>query len=591
MTHWRTSLLISVPTLLGAAACGWAGVLQSVPGSIAASAVLVAYVGLACVWLNRPWAELANLAQGLAPTDKASGRIGADSDRQRLQQSFQAARHRIDADSARIAELETQLGAARIAAARADDAKRAFLQSVGHELRTPLNAVIGMTHLSMQTALSPQQRDYLERADRSAHSLLRQIESILDFVRLEAGDLQTAHVAFNLEDVVEGVLDTATHAAGDKPLTVRVERDANIPGTLVGDAQRLGQVLTALADSVVGTADAGEIIIGARLLGVDAGRAQVAFEVGCAGRDLNRPWRSTRSNTASMDKAAVRNRGGGDLGINVSQRLVAALGGRLQVERRAPSGGIRFGFTLPLALAADEPPCDASSTTCRQAEVVASRHDINRTRPTVPAPRQPQMNLDGIRLRLNGDSHLLRRLLLRFRTDHAHFVDDYASLFHAEDRFGASQLARALESAAASLGADELKQSVARLATKRRSNDDPGLELNHVRELLEHLLAEIDDKLARQDSPTLPQRAPRDDSRAVDNQIALALQHLSELLAEFDAAAINHFEDLRPSLRGLVAQERIDDLQRAIHGFDFTLAQHRLQGLAAELCVQLQATL
>ncbi len=76
----------------------------------------------------------------------------------------------------------------------------------------------------------------------------------------------------------------------------------------------------------------------------------------------------------------------------------------------------------------------------------------------------------------------------------------------------------------------------------------------------------------------------------VDGQIAHALQHLSELLSDFDAAAINHFEDLRPSLRGLVSQARIEDLQRAIHGFDFMLAQYRLQPLAADLCVPLRET-
>ncbi len=159
----------------------------------------------------------------------------------------------------------------------------------------------------MRTSLSPQQRDYLERADRSAHSLLRQIDSILDYVRLEAGDLQTLHLAFNLEDVIEGVVDTAIHAAGDKPLTVRLERDPNIPDALAGDAQRLGQVLTTLADTIVKTADAGEIIIGARLLGIDAGRAQIAFEVGCTGRGLNHPRQSPQYNADSTDKAAVGN--------------------------------------------------------------------------------------------------------------------------------------------------------------------------------------------------------------------------------------------------------------------------------------------
>jgi signal transduction histidine kinase/HPt (histidine-containing phosphotransfer) domain-containing protein len=581
MTHWRTSLLISVPILLGVAVCSWTGVLQSVTGSIFASAVLIAFVGIACVWLSRPWTRLPDLARRLA--------LGAESDRSGSdrQQFLEAPRDHINADKARIAELETQLAAARTAAARADDAKRAFLQSVGHELRTPLNAVIGMTHLSMQTSLNPQQRDYLERADRSAQSLLRQIDGILDYVRLEAGNLETAHLAFDWEDVVERVVDTAMHAAGDKPLTVRLERDATIPIELVGDAKRLGQVLITLADTIVKTANAGEIIIGARLLGIDAERAQVRFEVGCNGRDLNRPRQSPQCNADSTDKATVGSATGLDLGIGVSQRLVAALGGRLQVERRAPGGGISFSFTLPLALASGKQPCDVTD---RQPGTDAPADDANRASPAEHASRHPQMNLDGIRPRLNGDSHLLRRLLLRFRTEHANFVADYTSLFQAEDRFGASQLARALASAAASLGAVELKQRATQLASKRRGDDDPSSELGHVRELLGQLLAEIDDKLAGPDSPTMWRRSSRNASTSVDDQTAQALQHLSELLSNFDAAAINRFEDLRPSLQGRVSQARIEDLQRAIHGFDLTLAQHRLQPLAADLGVPLRET-
>lgn len=630
MTHWRTSLLISVPILLGAAACGWAGVLQSVPGSIAASAVLVAYVGLACVWLNRPWAALADLAQGLtqglASTGASITPLEGESDRQRLRQALQDTRNQIDADHARITELETQLAAARAAAARADDAKRAFLQSVGHELRTPLNAVIGMTQLSMQTSLSARQRDYLERADRSAHSLLRQIDGILDYVRLEAGDLQITHTTFNLVDVIDGVVDTAMHAAGDKPLTVRLECDPNIPGALVGDARRLGQVLTALADSIARTAEAGEIIVCARLLGINAGRAQVAFDVSSGGRDAERPRQAPRADVDASDQAAGTNRGGADLSIGVSHRLVAALGGRLQVEQRAPYG-IRFGFTLPLALTANAQPSDprlpqrlgqrpserpserqrdasftaVSPSAVRRAGQPASARDAspsqNRPHPSrastpdqaaMPSP-QPRMDLKGIRRRLNGDSHLLRRLLLRFRTDHAHFADDYGSLFGADDRFGASQLARALESAAASLGAVELERSAARLATKRRADDDPSAELDHARHLLADLLAEIDDTLAGAVEPAMPYRSARSEPPRIDSAIAQALRHLSELLADFDAAAINHFEQLRPSLLGLVSSERIEDLQRAIHGFDFTLAQRRLHELAADLGVQVRA--
>jgi len=197
------------------------------------------------------------------------------------------------------------------------------------------------------------------------------------------------------------------------------------------------------------------------------------------------------------------------------------------------------------------------------------------------------MDLSNTHLRLNGDEQLLRRLLTRFRADYVGFVEDYASLHGAGDRFGASKLARALESATGSLGAIELKEAAARLAMKRRNDDDPTDDLSLVRRLLDGLLIEIDARLGNRGTPAESTETRQSDTELDGAELTFALEQLAELLAEFDAAAINCFEELSASLPRLVARDTIDDLQRAINGFDFARALEQLRQIADKLGIAL----
>ena len=257
------------------------------------------------------------------------------------------------------------------------------------------------------------------------------------------------------------------HAAGDKPLTVRLERDPNIPDALAGDAQRLGQVLTTLADTIVKTADAARSssahACSASTPGARRSRSRSAAPgmksramASTAPRQSPQCHRRRLDGTHGCDRQPRRQ---ADLGIGVSHRLVAALGGRLEVERKSALRQHRLRLHAPARAVRRRAVLRRIEHDPRAARGRRAKARRQSSEPTDRAPQRPQMNLDGIRERLHRNSHLLHRILLRFRADHAHFVDDYATLFRTNDRFGASQLARALESAAASLGAVELKQS------------------------------------------------------------------------------------------------------------------------------------
>jgi hypothetical protein len=172
----------------------------------------------------------------------------------------------------------------------------------------------------------------------------------------------------------------------------------------------------------------------------------------------------------------------------------------------------------------------------------------------------------------------------------------------AGDRFGAAQLARALESGAAALGALELREAAARLALKRRANDDPGPDLARVEHLLAWLLAQVDARLDQDTGTEAGAAAPGADRGPDDRDgevvaappqlaaLAAALRALRALLADFDAAAINAFEPLPQRLAGLVPAHDIETLRNAISGFDFATAERLLGAIADQLGVSLAMT-
>ena len=576
MTTLRLPLLLSLPVLLGSLGLAVVGAYDNLLGSLCAALGLAIYVWTLSSELTGPRHALGRAACRLMPGAVPSHTPEDDG---HLAERLQVAMRRQRADDAHIRNLKSQLDAARLEAEHAKAAKRAFLANVSHEIRTPMNAIIGMTRLSMQTAMSPQQRDYLERTDQAAHNLLGQINNILDYARLETDDLRIDESAFLLDDMLDRVLSQSSLAVGEKAVTVGLERDTSLPRNLVGDAQRLTQVLVHLVDNAIKFTEQVEVTVAARLLGQNAKRVLVSFEVRDTGVGIElSDQRELFDAFAQADPSLTRRFGGSGLGLSISHRLVVAMGGRLRVDSQLGRGScFSFALTLPL----EERRKAIGSTT--SAPEAPTREAESEPDAAVPS----QMDLSHTHLRLNGDEQLLRRLLTRFQADYVGFVEDYASLHGAGDRFGASKLARSLESAAGSLGAIELKEAAARLAMKRRNDDDPSEDLSLVRGLLDGLLVEIDTRLGNRGANADGTPRHQSEARLDEAELTFAVGQLAELLAEFDAAAINCFEELSASLPTLVARDTIDDLQRAINGFDFARALEQLRQIADKLGIAL----
>ncbi len=254
---------------------------------------------------------------------------------------------------------ETELRSARLKAESANRAKSAFLATMSHELRTPMNGVVGMADLLSDTALSEEQRLYVETIRSSGEALLLIINDVLDFSKLEAERLDILAEPFDLERLVHEVAVMLSPAAAKKGLTLAVDFDLALPAAVVGDRGRLRQVLTNLAGNAVKFTETGHVLI--RVGGQDAGqqgadgRARLCIAVEDTGIGIPPEMvEHIFGEFTQIENARNRKFDGTGLGLAISRRLVRRMGGDITVDS-APGAGSRFAFTIGLAAAPGVP--------------------------------------------------------------------------------------------------------------------------------------------------------------------------------------------------------------------------------------------
>ncbi|RZK45501.1 MAG: hybrid sensor histidine kinase/response regulator, partial [Hymenobacter sp.] len=247
------------------------------------------------------------------------------------------------------------LNQARVAAEESVRAKETFLANMSHEIRTPLNGIIGLARLLQKTGQPAEHPRYLDSIVTSAEGLLVIINDILDFAKIESGTIDLEALPFAVEAAVQRAVSTVAFAAEAKGLAVRVVLPATPLPAVVGDANRLGQVLINLINNAIKFTHAGEITVTVAVSSYEGGRVHLEFGVadtgiGIAADKFEQIFRSFGQAASST----TRLYGGTGLGLAICQRLVALQGGRIWLDSQ-PGRGSRFFFSLPYAVSEQLP--------------------------------------------------------------------------------------------------------------------------------------------------------------------------------------------------------------------------------------------
>jgi two-component system sensor histidine kinase/response regulator len=234
---------------------------------------------------------------------------------------------------------------ARVKSEDASRAKSEFLSSMSHEIRTPMNAILGMAELLEESPLNAEQTKYLEIMTRNAAALLDLINGILDLARIESGRLLLEESGFDLEDVVDSVVETLAIRAQQKGLEMLAHVMPNVARGLVGDRLRLRQVLLNLIGNAVKFTEHGQVLLTVEPDRESPGPGNLHFSVADTGIGIaNDKLDEVFSSFTQADSSTTRRFGGSGLGLTIVRRMAALMGGRAWVESELGRGSV-FHFT------------------------------------------------------------------------------------------------------------------------------------------------------------------------------------------------------------------------------------------------------
>lgn len=323
----------------------------------------------------------------------------------------------ISRDVTAMIEVEQQLREARDQADRANAAKSDFLANMSHEIRTPMNGIIGMTELLSHTPLKDDQRSFVDMIEQSAQSLLRIINDILDFSKIEAGKLDLEHRAFDLHRCVSHAAKSLAARAGQKQVELILKLEPDVPSRLLGDPDRLRQILVNLVGNAIKFTSHGEITIRVAVAHGPPTQSDYTLHFSVRDTGIGIPISKQAAIFEAFSQADVsttRQYGGTGLGLSISSQLVDMMGGEIWLESEV---GVGSTFHFTATFSPNKQPLDVeqeSNNSLRDFDVLLVDENT-----TIRETLQSGLRMRGLRVQTADSPAAAQQLYPQFASQNA----------------------------------------------------------------------------------------------------------------------------------------------------------------------------